>query len=319
MVRGVNVRSKSCQTPNYVCPFVWQSSAPTHGLQPCPKPQEYIARPYFNRKRIRRLDIMLQLKKAIRLESLRLPFKNSLIAAHQIGADAVEINGRTELQPHEMTRTAVRHLRKILTDLKLKVSAIYFPTRRGLAVADDLDRRLDALKSAMAMAYNLGTNLVVTRIGRIPAETQTEAWLTITQALTDLASHSQKAGAWLAARTENQTGESLKSLIGALPSHALAIDFDPGDFVINALSPTEAMKLLGEHVKNFRARDAVTDLSQGRGVEVQLGRGSVDWSSLLGSLEEHHYKGYLTIERDADENSVAQCAQAIEFLTNLFQ
>jgi sugar phosphate isomerase/epimerase len=262
---------------------------------------------------------MLQLKKAIRLESLRLPFKDSLFAAHQMGADAVEINGRTEIHPQEMTRTAVRHLRKILTDLKLQVSTIYFPTRRGLAIADDLDRRLDALKSAMEMAYSLGTNLVVTRIGRIPGDAQTEAWSTMTQALTDLSSHSHKAGAWLAARTENQTAESLKGLIEALPTQALGIDFDPGDFVINGQSPADAMKLLGEHVRNFRARDAVTDLSQGRGVEVQLGRGSVEWSTLLGTLEEHHYNGYLTIERDSEENSVEQCAQAIEFLTNLFQ
>jgi sugar phosphate isomerase/epimerase len=262
---------------------------------------------------------MLQLKKSIRLESLRLPFKSGLIAAHEMGADAIEINGRTELHPQEMTRTAVRHLRKILTDLNLKISAIYFPTRRGLTVADDLDRRLDALKSAMRMAYDLGSNLVITKIGRVPTEAQGEPWSNLTQALTDLGSASQKAGAWLAARTENHTGDALKTLIEALPPNSLSVDFDPADFVIHGHSAEEALKKLGSYTKSFRARDAVTDLSQGRGVEVQLGRGSVDWSSLLGTLEEYHYDGYLTIERDADENVQIQCQQAIEFLTNLFQ
>jgi sugar phosphate isomerase/epimerase len=262
---------------------------------------------------------MLQLKKSIRLESLRLPFKSGLLAAHEMGADAIEINGRTELHPQEMTRTAVRHLRKILTDLNLKVSAIFFPTRRGLAITDELDRRLDALKAAMKMAYELGTNQVITKIGRIPTDTQSEAWSNLNQALTDLGNHSQKSGAWMVARTDNYTGDALKGLIESLPANALSVDFDPADFVINGYSAEDAIKKLGPHVKSFRARDAVTDLSQGRGVEVQLGRGSVDWSSLLGTLEEHHYDGYLTIERDSDENAVQQCSQAIEFLTNLFQ
>ena len=78
------------------------------------------------------------------------------------------------------------------------------------------------------------------------------------------------------------------------------------------------MKTLGQHVMSFRARDAVQDLSLGRGVEVQLGRGSVDWPSLLGTLEENNYSGFLTIERDSEENSIEQCGQAIEYLTNLF-
>ena len=70
---------------------------------------------------------------------------------------------------------------------------------------------------------------------------------------------------------------------------------------------------------SFRARDAVQDLSLGRGVEVQLGRGSVDWASLLGTLEEYNYSGFLTVERESEQNSIAEVGQAIEYLTNLFR
>jgi len=262
---------------------------------------------------------MLQLKKAVKLESLRLPFRDALMAAHEIGADAVEINGRTELRAQEMSRTGVRHLRKILEDLKLKVSAIHYPTRRGLANADDLDRRLDALKSAMGLAYQLGAQWVTCRIGRIPQDSAEEGWSTMLQAATDLGRHSHKAGAWLAARTDHGNGEELKKLIDNLPAHSLVVDFDPADFIVNGQSPEQAMKILAEHVRSLRARDAATDLSLGRGVEVQLGRGSVEWASLLGKLEESNFNGYITIERDAEQDSVIQCAQAIEFLTNLFE
>lgn len=261
---------------------------------------------------------MLQLKKSIRLESLRQPFKKAIVTAATLGADAIEINGRTEVRPADMSRTAIRHLRKVLGDLDLKVSAIHFPTRRGYGIADDLDRRIDATKSAMKLAYELGCNVVVNKIGRVPDNVDDPHWTTLVQALTDLGNHSQKSGAWLAARTGSEDGETLKRLIDSLPLHSLAIDFDPGDFVIHGFSPTDAMKLLGQHVMSFRARDAVSDISQGRCIEVQLGRGSVDWASLLGTLEEHEYSGYLTVERESEENSIEECGQAIEYLTNLF-
>ena len=92
---------------------------------------------------------------------------------------------------------------------------------------------------------------------------RTQAGTTLVQALTDLGNHSQKAGAWLVARTGSEDGETLKRLLDSLPIHSLGIDFDPGDFLINGFSATEAMKILGEHVMNFRARDAVQDLSLG--------------------------------------------------------
>ena len=261
---------------------------------------------------------MLQLKKSIRLESLRQPFKKSLVTAASLGADGVEINGLTEIRPTELSRTAVRHLRKILADLNLKVSAVHFPTRRGYGISDDLDRRVDATKSALTMAYELGCSVVVNRIGRVPDDDQQPSWTTMVQALSDIGNFSQKAGAWLAARSGSESGETLKGLIDSLPLHSLVVDFDPADFLINGHSATEAMKILGEHVMSFRARDAVQDLSLGRSVEVQLGRGSVDWPSLLGTLEEHNYTGFLTIERESEENSIAEVGQAIEYLTNLF-
>ena len=40
---------------------------------------------------------------------------------------------------------------------------------------------------------------------------------------------------------------------------AIGVDFDAGQMMMNGYSANDAMKLLGEHVMNFRARDAVND------------------------------------------------------------
>ncbi len=263
---------------------------------------------------------MLQLKKAIRLECLRQPFKKALQTAAQIGAQGVEINGRTELKPKDMSRTAVRHVRKMLDDLRLKVSVINFPTRNGYATMDLLEQRIEGTKAAMSMAFELGCSVVSNDIGPIPEDLASTEGQTMLQGLSDIGIHGQRCGAWLAAKTGNSNGETrLKGLIDELPVHSLFVDFDPASFLLADGSATDAMNLLCEQVVNFRARDAVRDFSLGRGVEVQLGRGSIDWAALLGKLEEKNYTGFIAIDRDAESDPVLQCAQSLEYLENLFR
>jgi sugar phosphate isomerase/epimerase len=261
---------------------------------------------------------MLQLRKGICLESLQQPFKRALLTASQIGADAVEINARTQLRPTELSHTGLRHFKKMLDDLQLKVCSVHFPTRRGFGEPRDLERRLDAVHKTLSMAYGLGCRVVRSPIGHLAPEPESDSWQTMLQALTDLGVYSQRCGAWLAIQTGFDDGAKLKALIDSLPPASVGVDFDPAEFLINGFSTEQAMRLLGAHVMSFRARDAVRDLSQGRGLEVQLGRGSVDLATLFGILEEHRYDGYIIVERNSNSDSVQQCAQAIEYLANLF-
>lgn len=168
------------------------------------------------------------------------------------------------------------------------------------------------------MAYELGCNVVVNRIGKIPEDQQDPRWVTMVQVLTDIGNHSHRAGAWLAAKTGAESGAELKSMLENLPIQSLGVDFDPAELLVNGYSPTESMKALANDVMNLRARDAVTDLSLGRGVEVPMGQGSVDWPALLSSLEEQSYSGYLTVQSDLDENSLVTCSQAFGYLDALF-
>jgi sugar phosphate isomerase/epimerase len=263
---------------------------------------------------------MLQLKKGLRLECLRQPFRKALATAAQIGAEGIEVNGRTEIMPKDMSRTAVRHLKKMLADHKLKISCVNFPTRNGYGTLDLLEARIEGTKAAMTMAYELGCNVVSNDIGPIPDDHESPQWQTLTEALGDIGHHGQRCGAWLAARTTPNCGDGtqLATLIKSLPVQSLFVDFDPASFVLNESSATDAMAKLAQHVMNFRARDAVRDFSLGRGIEVELGRGSIDWAALLGKLEEKNYNGFICVDRDAESNPVVQCAQGLEYLSNLF-
>jgi sugar phosphate isomerase/epimerase len=257
---------------------------------------------------------VLQIKVGIQTASLRQPFKQALLTAARLGADAVEIDARNDLKPAEMSRTAARQVRKMLDDLNLRVCAVGFRTRRGYDNPEDLERRVEATRQTMKMAFDLGAPVVINSIGRVPESSESPTWNVLLEALSELGRYGQHVGATLAAETGAESGEDLKRLIDALPLGALGVNFDPGNLVINNHSPAEAIRVLAPHVLHVHAKDGVRDLAQGRGVEVPLGRGSVDFPEILSVLEEQQYRGYFTIERDNAQDPEFEIGQAVKYL-----
>lgn len=260
---------------------------------------------------------MLQVKVGIRLASLRQPFKKALHTAARLGADAVEIDARNEVRPEEFSQTGVRQLRKLLDDLNLRVGAVSFATRRGYDVAEDLDARIDATKRAMKFAYDLGASVVINQVGRVPAELTGPRCTLLLESLTDLGAYGQKVGAWLTAETGSESGTDLLGLVRALPQGALGVSFNPGNLIVNGFSAHDAVRALGSHILHVHAKDGVRDLAKGRGLEVPLGRGAVDFPDLLSVLEENNYRGVLTLDRDNAQDPEFEIGQAVKFLRNL--
>ena len=260
---------------------------------------------------------MPEAKIGVHLASLKLPLRKALLTAAQLGATAVEIDGRGELNPQTWSDTALRDVRRILDDLNLRVSAVGFQTRRGYDVPDELERRVAATKAAMKMAHALGASVVVNQIGRVPPESEGKPWQSLVESLTDLSAYGHRVGALLAAQTGTESGADLARLFAALPEHGIGVDLDPANLIINGFSPSEAVQALGPHILHVHARDAVRDLARGRGLEVELGRGSVDFPSLLGSLEEHGYRGYFTVAREKSDDPISEIGQSIKYLKSL--
>jgi len=267
---------------------------------------------------------VIRLKIGIQTASLRLPLKKALYVASEMGADAVEIDARRELPASELGDTALRQIRKLLGDLNLQVAAVRFPTRRGYDVIDDLERRVAATKQAMTMAYKLGASVVINQIGPVPppvaddrSPLEQQRWQTLVEVLTDLGLYGEHHGAVLAAETGTESGADLAALLEALPQGMVGVNLDPGNLIIHEFSPQEAVEALGAVILHVHAKDAVRDLAQNRGVEVPLGRGSVDFPALLAALEEHDYRGYLTIEREDSEDRLFEITQAVKYLRSL--
>ena len=69
---------------------------------------------------------MLQLKIGIPLVRLGLPFRQAIAKAAALGADAVELDSRSDFNLSELTQTGIREIRKLLEDHRLRVSPSLF-------------------------------------------------------------------------------------------------------------------------------------------------------------------------------------------------
>ena len=254
---------------------------------------------------------------AIELASLRLPLKKALAKAAELGASAVALDVRNELDASQLSSTGVRQLRKMLDDLNLRVSSVSFPTRRGYGEQERLDARIEATRRAMRLAADLGARVLVNRVGDIPADDDELSESLLVEVLEDLGRTGQRFGVWLAADTGFESGDDLARLVTAVSDGCLAVNLNPGLLTVHGHSPSEAVEALGSHIQHVYANDAVRDLAQGRGIEVQLSRGSVDYPAILGALEERSYDGYFTVVRREAADPVTEIGQTVEFLRNI--
>ncbi len=261
---------------------------------------------------------MIPLKVAVSLTSFAQPLRQALQSASQLGITAVEIDAREQLKPAELTDTAARQIRKMLEDLNLSVSSVRFQTRFGYHVQENLDGRVQATKAALQMAYRLGASVVTNQIGRIPDESDPARGLLV-EVLADLAHFSNSTGAWLAARTGTESGKELQGLLDQLPPGGIQVSLDPGALAAAGFDANEAVEVLGSQIVHVYAKDGTRDLAVGRGLQVPLGRGTVDFPQLIAQLEDCGYRNYLTIERDDPRDPIGEVKQAFEFLRNIYQ
>lgn len=257
---------------------------------------------------------MLEIKVGVYVGNFQQSIPKSLETAARLGARAVELNASGELTPGKLSRTGVRHLRKMLEDLGLKISALRFQTRKGYNDLDQLERRIETTKQVMSMAFDLGCNAVVNQVGRIPESREGESWNLLLTTVADIGRHAQRVGAFLAHRTGPENPELLGDFLRALPEGSLMLDFDPGGLILNGFSAADACEQLVDHIIHVHARDAVRDLAMGRGVETVLGRGAVDFAEIFARLEERRYPGWFTVERNESNNQMAELADSIQWM-----
>lgn len=232
---------------------------------------------------------------------LRLGTENSvrdqIHEAARLGARGVVVEAIGDVAPHRLGDTGRREVRHILRTVELSLIGLALPTRRPFDTTDQLDERLRRADAAFAMAYELGTRIVVMRTGAVPRPEEESRLAVFTNTLRELGRRAEHHGVKLALETGADPGEKLKAFLDALASPGLAASIDPGSILQAGIDPITTVRDLGSWVVHAYASDA----TGAPGVSAINPRGfgfppgALDWEEYLGSLEEIGYHGFLTV------------------------
>lgn len=235
----------------------------------------------------------------LRLNPAR-PAREQIHEAARLGARGVVLDAIGDLAPQRLGETGRRELRHILRTVELSLIALSLPTRRPFDTTDQLDERIRRADGAFALAYELGTNLVLARVGPVPPEEAEERRAVFKNALDSLGRRADHRGVRLAIETESGPCQTLRSLLDSLGLVSLAASLDPASLLRAGIDPANAARELASWVAHSYAG---ADPGPASGTSLHprgfgFAPGVLDWEGYLGALEEIGYSGFLTVWPD---------------------
>ncbi|TDL64756.1 sugar phosphate isomerase/epimerase [Rhodococcus qingshengii] len=278
------------------------------------------------------------------VDSLRLPLREGLKTAKELGADGVQIYAVDgEMAPENLTSAARKDLKDYISSLGLEISALCGDLGgHGFQDQEMNPQKIEKSKRILDLAVELGTNIVTTHIGIIPEDPATQVYESMQKACDELGVYAKSLHAYFAIETGPETSLRLKTFLDTLSTNGVSVNFDPANMVmVTGDDPIEGVKLLKDYIVHTHVKDGVRykpvdprdvygALGYGGGVdheqiakmvtegeyfrELALGEGSVEFPSYFAALQEIGYQGYLTIEREVGTNPVHDIREAISFL-----
>jgi sugar phosphate isomerase/epimerase len=263
-----------------------------------------------------RNDSMIRSPLGLRLNPAR-SLREQIPEAARLGARGVVVDAIGDLSPDRLSETGRREVRHLLRSVELSLVAVSLPTRRPFDTLDQLDDRLRRAERAFALAYELGTTLVLARVGVLPPESDAERRSVFVSALGELARRADHRGVRLAIETGGEPGDVLAPVLDSLDTTALAVSIDPSSLLQNRIDPAATTRSLGPWVAHAYANDA-TNAPAGL-IATRPGAGfppgALDWEEYLGALEEIDYRGFLTIWPDPARDPGPQFTAIFERLS----
>ena len=234
-----------------------------------------------------------------------------------MGAAGLELDAVGELSPAQLTGSGRRELRHLFSSHQLDIAALVCPLRHGLEVAENQDARIDRLRQAMSMAFDVGCRLVVIQPGPLVFDEKDTRYAVLADALAALGRHGDHVGARLAIETGFDSPEAVETLLARFDAGSLAVALNPGNLLAQGHDPYEAIRTLRSRLVYVRASDARRAGAGRLGRRMPVGHGDLDWMQLTANFEEIEYRGWLTVEADAGPNALVELSAGVAFLQRL--
>lgn len=270
---------------------------------------------------------MNQFRLGVVLESLGLPVRAGLQAAAKLGVQGVQVDAAGDLSPDKLGATGRREFRTLLRSFDLELAALNVPLRHGLDTFTHQQPRLDHIKAAMQLAYDLGTKKVVVPLPRLPKANEPEKPAdpatqflvfkepskaeVLRESLGALGKHGDRVGVFVCLEAGLDGAAEVNAYLDGFESGSLRVTFDPANFLTHGHDPLNSLMGLAKRVAHAHARDARTGMAAGGAKEVAVGAGEVEWMGLAAGLGAIDYGGFVCVERSGAE---AEVPASIAFL-----
>lgn len=247
------------------------------------------------------------------------PIRDQIHEAARLGARGIVVDAIGDLAPHRLGDTGRREVRHILRTSELSLVAVSLPTRRPFDTTEQLDDRIRRADAAFAMAFDLGTSVVLARVGPVPPQEDGARREIFSTAVRELGLRAEYRGVRLAIETGTEPGEVLRSFLDGLAVPSLAASIDPAALLQAGHDPVPAVRALGELVDHAYASDATSTARviapNPRGFGFPPG--ALDWDEYVGAFEEIGYRGFLTVWPPAGRPAAAHFTSIANRLASL--
>ncbi|QEL18951.1 sugar phosphate isomerase/epimerase family protein [Limnoglobus roseus] len=257
---------------------------------------------------------MTRFKLGFVLESTGLAIRPAVEQAAKWGVSGFQANAVGPLSADALTETGRREFRNLLKSFSVEVSALGCPIRQGLDTSDGMDRRLDNIRKAMQLAFDLGARKVVVPFPKLPEDAESPRAVTLRHALTDLSLFADRVGTLVCLEAGLDAGTKVKEYLATFDTGSLQVNFDPANFLVNGFDPLASAVALAGKIGHTHARDARRSSISSGPEEVPVGAGDIEWMAYAATLESIDYRGYLTVERTLGDNRLQDVAASIKFL-----
>ena len=280
---------------------------------------------------------MYQFPIGVLLESFRESPRQAMESARALGLSGVQVyacGGYFDIDG--ITETKKRELRTWLSDNGLTLTAVcgdFICGNPEVRFSDPSKSQytLEKSKRILDFAKEVGTDIVTTHVGVVPADPASDKFAIVQSVCGQLAEYADQLQAHFAIETGPEVATTLKQMLDSLSSRGVGVNLDPANLVmVTGDDPVQAVYTLRDYIVHTHAKDGVMLVRGNPEViygeieteiqnmtyfkEVPLGQGSVPFRRYLEALKDIGYRGYLTIEREVGETPKADIAAAIDFL-----
>lgn len=190
----------------------------------------------------------------------------------------------------------------------------------GLVPPEYRAMRIKNLCDGANFAHKLGVKNVVTHMGFIPENPNDPQFAPFCVAVRQVAEHLKKNEQYLLFETGQETPVTMLRCFEKVGSDNLGVNLDTANLILyGKANPVDALDVFGKYVMNIHAKDGNYPTNgHDLGMEVQIGKGKVDFKALFQKLYELGYDSYVTIEREiSGEQQIKDIRESKKYLQNM--